>query len=337
RCCRPTARQTTASAGADGASAGTASRSAAASRSRTRAGHGTPAGWTFVARSQKPGSGSIGSFATSSAPSSTAAVHDAAAAAAFGIAAGEVLLTLHCGSRAIGHQVATDYQRDLAKAARRLGLSLPDRELVCAPIDSPEGRRYHGAMAAAVNAALANRQVIAALAARAFREVLPEARVRILYDVSHNTCKVEEHEVDGERRPLWVHRKGATRAFGPGHPDLPAAYRDAGQPVLVGGTMGTGSYVLAGTAASAGLAFASACHGAGRSMSRNEALRHWRGDRLQRELAARGILIKGHSLRGLAEEAPGAYKDIDSVADATHEAGLARKVARLRPIACVKG
>ncbi|MCI0585615.1 MAG: RtcB family protein [Planctomycetes bacterium] len=264
-------------------------------------------------------------------------VHDADAASAFGIAAGEVLLTLHCGSRAIGHQVATDYQRELGKAARRLGLSLPDRELVCAPIDSPEGRRYYGAMAAAVNGALANRQVIAALAARAFRSVLPEARVGILYDVSHNTCKVEEHEVDGARRRLWVHRKGATRAFGPGHPDVPAAYREVGQPVLVGGTMGTGSYVLAGTSASAGLAFASACHGAGRSMSRNEALRHWRGDRLQRELASRGILIKGHSLRGLAEEAPGAYKDIDDVARATHEAGLARRVARLRPIACVKG
>ncbi|HET6201228.1 MAG TPA: RtcB family protein [Planctomycetota bacterium] len=265
-------------------------------------------------------------------------VFDPAAASAFGIAPGEVLLSLHCGSRALGHQVATDYQRELAKASKRLALALPDRELVCAPIDSPEGRRYFGAMVAAVNGALANRQVIAALAARAFREVFPQARVRILYDVSHNTCKVEEHSVDGgRRRRLWVHRKGATRAFGPGHPDLPASYRDVGQPVLVGGTMGTASYVLAGTAASAGLAFASACHGAGRAMSRTEALRNWRGERVERELAARGIVIKGHSLRGLAEEAPGAYKDIRAVAEATERAGLARKVARLRPIGCVKG
>ena len=264
-------------------------------------------------------------------------VFDEPTARAFGLFEKQVDLTLHCGSRAVGHQIATDYQKALAGAATRFGLRLPDRELVCAPIDSPEGRRYFGAMVAGVNCALANRQVIAALAARAFREVFPGADVAILFDVSHNTCKVEVHETGGVRRPLYVHRKGATRAFGPGHPTLPAAYREVGQPVIVGGTMGTASYILAGTARGEEVAFGSACHGAGRAMSRTQALATWRGERVVNELAAKGIVVKGHSRRGLAEEAPGAYKDIRAVAEASDRAGLARKVARLRPIACVKG
>jgi tRNA-splicing ligase RtcB len=170
-----------------------------------------------------------------------------------------------------------------------------------------------------------------------FRRLLPQARLPLLYDVSHNTCKVEEHRVDGGTRKLYVHRKGATRAFGPGHPDVPSAFRDAGQPVLIGGSMGTGSYVLAGTRESEAHAFSSACHGAGRAMSRHQALKTWQGRQVVNDLAARGILIKSPSMRGVAEEAPGAYKDVAAVVDAADAAGLARKVARVEPLVCIKG
>jgi len=264
-------------------------------------------------------------------------VFDAAAAGAFGLFEEQVILSLHCGSRGMGHQIATDYQRELAGAASRFGIRLPDRDLVCAPIDSAEGRRYYGAMAAGVNCALANRQVIAHLARRAFAEVFPDAALSVLFDVSHNTCKVETYPVGGKAKRLWIHRKGATRAFGPGHAALPERYRDVGQPVIVGGTMGTGSYILAGTRAGEQAAFASACHGAGRAMSRSQALKQWRGERVVRDLADRGILIRSRSFRGVAEEAPGAYKDVDAVADVSEVAGLAHRVARVRPLACVKG
>jgi len=167
--------------------------------------------------------------------------------------------------------------------------------------------------------------------------MLPQARLPLLYDVSHNTCKVEEHRVDGGTRKLYVHRKGATRAFGPGHADVPAAFRDAGQPVLIGGSMGTGSYVLAGTRESEALAFSSACHGAGRAMSRRQALETWQGRQVVDDLAARGILVTSPSMRGVAEEAPGAYKDVSAVVDAADAAGLARKVARVEPLVCIKG
>jgi tRNA-splicing ligase RtcB len=264
-------------------------------------------------------------------------VFDRAAAAAFGLSEGQTVLSIHCGSRGLGHQIGTDYLVALAKAAQRYGIALPDRELACAPIRSPDGQRYLGAMYAGINCALANRQILAHLARQVFARLFPAARVETLFDVSHNTCKAERHQVNGGERLLYVHRKGATRAFGPGHPALPERYRPVGQPVIIGGSMGTASYVLAGTAESETRAFASASHGAGRAMSRQQALRRWRGRELIDELAARGILIRARSLRGAAEEAPGAYKDVDEVAEATERAGLARRVALLRPRICVKG
>jgi len=265
------------------------------------------------------------------------AIFDAPCAQRFGLAPGDIVLSIHCGSRGLGHQIGTDYLRRMVGAAASFGLALPDRELACAPIESALGRAYLGAMRAAINCAFANRQVLTHLARRAFAALLPQARLRLLYDVSHNTCKVEEHEVDGRMRQLYIHRKGATRAFGPGHPALPDDYCAVGQPVLIGGTMGTASYILAGTQESETKAFSSACHGAGRAMSRHQAMKSYKGRQVVDDLAARGILIRGPSSRGVAEEAPGAYKDVREVVDAAHAAGLARKVARLEPLVCVKG
>ena len=264
-------------------------------------------------------------------------VHDEAAAAAFGLKAGRAVVSIHCGSRGLGHQVGTDYLRDMALAAPSFGLALPDRELACAPIHSSLGRRYLGAMRAAMNCALANRQILTHLCREAFRRILPGAEWRLLYDVSHNICKEEVHIVEGQARRLHVHRKGATRAFGPGHAAVPEEMRPHGQPVLVGGSMGTASYVLAGSATGEALSLSSACHGAGRSMSRHQATRQWHGRQLVDELAARGILVRSPSLRGVAEEAPGAYKSVEQVVDVAEKAGLARKVARLEPLVCVKG
>jgi tRNA-splicing ligase RtcB len=263
--------------------------------------------------------------------------HIHAAARAYGLREGQIIVSIHCGSRGLGHQIGTDYLVSLAKAASRLGITLPDRELACAPINSPEGHQYIGAMNAAMNCALANRQILAHLTRAAFARIVQGAGLETLFDVSHNTCKAERHQVDGQERLLYVHRKGATRAFGPGHPELPVRYRETGQPVIIGGSMGTGSYVLAGSSESEQRAFASASHGAGRAMSRHQALRQWRGRELVDELAAKGILIRTRSMRGVAEEAPGAYKDVDLVAEATERAGLARRVAYLRPKVCVKG
>jgi len=265
------------------------------------------------------------------------AVFDAKIAKTFGLHPGDVVVMIHCGSRGLGHQIGTEYLKRMAIAAKEHGVALPDRELACAPIHSAVGQDYLGAMRAAINCALANRQILTDLVRKVFAGILPQARLPLLYDVSHNTCKVEEHRADGGRRKLYVHRKGATRAFGPGHPDIPGPLREAGQPVLIGGSMGTGSYVLAGTKASETLAFSSACHGAGRAMSRHQALRTWNGRQVVDELAARGILIKSPSMRGIAEEAPGAYKDVSAVVDAADAAGLARKVARVEPLVCVKG
>jgi tRNA-splicing ligase RtcB len=219
--------------------------------------------------------------------------------------------------------------------ASEYGIELPDRELACAPIDSPLGVKYLGAMRAAINCALANRQIITHLVRRAFAEVIPEANLDVLYDVSHNTCKVEEHLVDGHTKRLFVHRKGATRAFGPNHPAIPEALRPFGQPVLIGGTMGTASYILIGTPESEGRSFSSSCHGAGRQMSRHQATKHWRGRELIDELGRRGILIRSPSSRGVAEEAPGAYKDVTVVVEASEKAGLSRRVARLEPLICI--
>jgi tRNA-splicing ligase RtcB len=266
-----------------------------------------------------------------------AEIFDRAAAEAFRIAPDDVLVSIHCGSRGLGHQIGTEFLRDMATAAPGLGVVLPDRELACAPANSELGRRYLGAMRAGINCALANRQVITHLVRRAFAGVLPQADLTLLYDVSHNTCKLEEHRCNGAAKPVFVHRKGATRALGAGHPDLPPSLRPIGQPVLIGGTMGTASYILAGTAESERLAFSSSCHGAGRAMSRHAALHRWRGRQVVDELAARGIIVRTPSMRGVAEEAPGAYKDVAAVVDAADGARLSCKVARLEPVVCIKG
>jgi len=266
-----------------------------------------------------------------------AKVFDETVAAAFEVREGDILVSIHCGSRGLGHQIGTDFLREMAMRARDYGIVVPDRELACAPLNSDTGQRYLGAMRAAINCALANRQILTHLTREAFRDVLPPARLSLLYDVSHNTCKLESHVVDGKPRQLYVHRKGATRAFGPGHPDLPEALRGVGQPVLIGGSMGTASYILCGTRENEQAAFSSACHGAGRSISRNEALRRYKGRAVVDDLAARGILIRSPSMRGVAEEAPGAYKDVSAVCEAAEHAGLARLVARLEPVVCVKG
>ncbi len=264
-------------------------------------------------------------------------VYNGRIAAAFGVHQGDIVVSIHCGSRGLGHQIGTEFLRKMAIAAAGYGIELPDRELACAPINSPVGQAYLGAMRAAINCALANRQVITHLVRQVFAEILPRASLPLLYDVSHNTCKVEEHVIDGRRKRLFVHRKGATRAFGPGHPDIPPALRAVGQPVLIGGTMGTASYILAGSEEGMALAFGSACHGAGRSMSRHQALRQWKGREVIDHLASQGILIRSPSARGVAEEAPGAYKDVSAVADAADHAKLAHKVARLEPLVCIKG
>jgi tRNA-splicing ligase RtcB len=258
-------------------------------------------------------------------------------ARSFGLGQDDVLVTIHCGSRALGHQIGTDYLKSLAEASRHYGIPIRDRELVCAPIESPEGSKYFAAVNCAINYAFANRQVIAHLVREVFRRVIPRAHLSQLYDIGHNTCKIERHPVEGETKNLYVHRKGATRAFGPSRPELPAPYRGVGQPVIVGGTMGTSSYILVGTDYGEEKAFASVCHGAGRRMSRTKAKGTWRGERLVADLESQGILVRAHSLPGLAEEAPGAYKDVAEVIESIHNAGLARKVARLRPLACIKG
>jgi tRNA-splicing ligase RtcB len=266
-----------------------------------------------------------------------AEIFDEAAARAFGLFRDAVVITIHCGSRGLGHQIGTEYLRDMPVAAMEANLLLPDRELACAPIKSGIGERYLGALRAATNCALANREILGHYARRVFGHYFPKAKLALLFDVSHNTCKVENHKVNGRVRKLYVHRKGATRAFGPGHLDIPEALRHAGQPVLIGGSMGTGSYVLAGLASSEAKSFSSACHGAGRAMSRHAALKQWSGRQIVDDLAADGILIRSQSTRGIAEEAPGAYKDVSAVVLASERAGLAKRVARLRPLICIKG
>lgn len=266
-----------------------------------------------------------------------AEIFDEEAAVAFGLGQDEVVVTIHCGSRGLGHQIGTEFLRDMLPAAAASGIMLPDRELACAPITSDLGQRYLGAMRAAINCALANREIIGHYTRRVFAHFFPNADLTLLFDVSHNTCKVEMHKTNGTNREIFVHRKGATRAFGPNHPDLPEALRRTGQPVLIGGSMGTGSYVLAGLPSSEEKAFASACHGAGRAMSRHAALRHWHGRQIVDDLAAQGIMIRSPSMRGIAEEAPGAYKDVGAVVLAAEHAGLAKRVARLRPLICIKG
>jgi tRNA-splicing ligase RtcB len=269
------------------------------------------------------------------------AVLDPEIASVFGLRQGCLAVQIHCGSRGLGHQVCTDYVQELQAAVRRYGIELPDRELVCAPMDSPEGQAYLGAMRAAANFAFANRQILAHSARRAFEEIfagkLKGWELRQVYDIAHNMGKIETHEVEGKRLKVCVHRKGATRAFGPGSPDLPPEYQSTGQPVLVPGSMGTASWVLAGTEMSMARSFGSCCHGAGRVMSRSKAKHEIRGDELRRELERDGIRVRAGSMPGLAEEAPQAYKDVDEVVETVSAANIARKVARLRPVAVVKG
>jgi tRNA-splicing ligase RtcB len=255
----------------------------------------------------------------------------------FGLQKGQITISIHCGSRGLGHQIATEFQKKMVTTAKEQGMELADRELAYAPIDSPVGKQYLGAMRAAINCALANRQVLTDIVRKTLSGILAKAELKLLYDVSHNTCKEETHTVNGKQKRLFVHRKGATRSFGPGEPTLTPEFRDVGQPVIIGGTMGTASYILTGTAESMSLSFGSSCHGAGRSMSRSQATRKWQGRDVVKNLAQQGILIRSPSFRGIAEEAPGAYKDVSAVVEAAHKANLSRKVAKMMPLICIKG
>ncbi len=253
----------------------------------------------------------------------------------------QVVIMFHCGSRGFGHQVATDYLRVFERAARKYGITVRDRELACAPFNSPEGQDYYKAMACAANNAFANRQVITHMLRKAVSETFktsPEdLGLHVVYDVCHNIAKVEKYRVDGEERELVIHRKGATRSLGPGAQQIPPMYRDIGQPVIIGGSMETGSYVLMGTKKAEEKTFGSTAHGSGRTMSRTKAKRLVRGDRLLRKLKQRGIYIRAASMSGLAEEAGFAYKNISEVVDVVHQAGISRKIVGLRPIGNIKG
>jgi tRNA-splicing ligase RtcB len=268
-------------------------------------------------------------------------VYDDGVAEAFGLRQEQAVVQIHCGSRGFGHQVCSDYVKQLQKAVKKYDIHLPDRQLVCAPIDSPEGRAYYGAMACAVNYAFVNRQVLARGVREAFDRVLTgkvaDVDLEQVYDVCHNIAKFEQHHVDGRRTRLCVHRKGATRAFGPGYEGLAEDYRDVGQPVLVPGSMGTASYVLVGTQRAMELTLGSTCHGAGRTMSRTQARKRVRGSELEAELGQGGILVRAGSMKGLAEEAPLAYKDVSHVVEVVHDLGVACRVARLEPLAVIKG
>ncbi|MCC6147432.1 MAG: RtcB family protein [Anaerolineaceae bacterium] len=268
-------------------------------------------------------------------------IFDQEAAQKMGLHVDCLTLMIHCGSRGFGHQICTDYVQEFQSVVRRYGISLPDRELVCAPLNSPEGAAYLGAMRAAANYAFANRQILAHQARKAVEEVLAGKvenwYFHQVYDVAHNIAKIETHTIKGRPQKLCVHRKGATRAFGPKSPELPPEYQASGQPVLVPGSMGTSSWVLMGAAGSMQKSFGSSCHGAGRMLSRSQAKKQIRGDQLRSELERKGIHIRAGSLPGLAEEAPQAYKDVDEVVEIVCEAGIAHKVVRLKPLAVIKG
>lgn len=270
-----------------------------------------------------------------------AEIFDAAVAKKLGLFPNQVVAQIHCGSRGLGHQVCTDYVNSFQRVVREYEIQLPDRELVCAPFDSDPGQDYLKAMACAANFAFANRQLLAFYIRKSFEQALKgkvrDVRLHQVYDIAHNMGKVEEHIVESARLKVCVHRKGATRAFGPGSPVLPDDLREIGQPVLIPGSMGTASYILVGTAGSMEQTFGSSCHGAGRVMSRTQAKRQVRGEKLRDDLAARGIVIRAGSMPGLAEEAPEAYKDVSRVVDVVHRAGIGKKVARLEPLAVIKG
>jgi tRNA-splicing ligase RtcB len=268
-------------------------------------------------------------------------IYDEEAARAYGLFKGQLTVMLHTGSRGFGHQVCTDSIEAMRAAAGRYAIPLADPQLAAAPFRSTEGQLYFGAMQAAANYAWANRQALTGLTREIFEKAfgLGEARLalRLVYDVAHNIAKLEEHELDGKKVSLIVHRKGATRAFGPGHPDLPADYAAAGQPVIIPGDMGRCSYLLAGTARAMRETFGSACHGAGRLMSRGEATRRARGRRIADELAAKGVWVRASGRETLSEEMPEAYKDVENVVGVVAGAGIAKKVARFRPLVVIKG
>ena len=268
-------------------------------------------------------------------------VVDAAAARSFGLREGGVCVMIHSGSRGLGYQVCDDALRDLQGVPARYRIDLPDRQLACAPAESREGEHYLAAMRAAANFAWCNRQLLMWQAREVIAEVLGRPwealHLDLVYDVAHNIAKLEQHQVGSERKPLWVHRKGATRAFPAGHPELPAAYQACGQPVLIPGDMGRASWVLVGEPAAMERSFGTTCHGAGRLLSRTAAVKSAHGRRIDRELEQAGVLARSSSARGLAEEQPAAYKDVDVVVDVVERAGLSRRVARLRPVGVIKG
>lgn len=266
-------------------------------------------------------------------------IFDARAAEVFGLFQDQILISIHCGSRGLGHQIGTDYLKTLELAAKKYHIPIRERELVCAPFKSTEGQKYFTAVNCGINSAFANRQAIAHLTRKAFNHALgvKEETIKTLYEIGHNTVKVEEHEVAGALKKLVIHRKGSTRAFGPNVKGIPLKYQSIGQPVIVGGTMGTHSYILNGTKKGIEDTWGSACHGAGRTMSRIQAKKTWWGTELVKELAQRGIIIKGHSMSGLAEEAPGSYKDVDDVVNVMHDAGIVNKVVKVKPLITVKG
>ena len=266
-------------------------------------------------------------------------IFDESAAEAYGLQPGQITIMLHTGSRALGHQIGTDYLKTLEQASKKYNIPIRERELVCAPINSPEGKAYYSAVMAGANCAFANRQVLTHLIREAFQDALgtPPEDVETLYEIAHNTVKFEQHEVDGEMNDLLVHRKGATRAFGPGRSEIPGRYRHVGQPVLVGGTMGTSSYILRGTDFGMAETFGSALHGAGRAMSRRAAKKQYPAKQVVDRMKQLGITVRAHGKHAISEEAPGAYKDIESVIDIMHGSGIVQKVARLKPLVCLKG
>ncbi len=269
------------------------------------------------------------------------AVFDHKTAAAYGLREGQITVMIHCGSRGLGYQVCDDYLVTMADAGRRYGINLPDRQFVCAPVTSPEGRSYLAAMACAANYAWANRQMIMHLVEKALLHALrispKELGLRLVYDVAHNIAKLETHQVDGRDMETCVHRKGATRAFGPGRPEVPADYREAGQPVLIPGDMGTASFVCKGTAQALIETFGSTCHGAGRVLSRSQALKRAKGRSIAQELAEAGVVVRAQGQKTLGEEMPEAYKDVERVVGVMDGAGISPKVVRLRPLGVVKG
>lgn len=270
-----------------------------------------------------------------------ARIYEPELAQALGIFPDQVTVIIHTGSRGLGHQICDDFIRKLLQATAKYGIDLPDRQLCCAPIQSPEGQEYLAAMAAAANFAFANRQIITHWVRETLQQVLKlgprDLGLELVYDVAHNIAKIETHVYEGKTRRLCVHRKGATRAFPPGHPEVPAAYRQTGQPVLIPGDMGRYSYLLVGTQQALSETFGSTCHGAGRVLSRHQALKVAKGRAIEKELAARGIIVRGAGRGTVAEEISEAYKDVEQVVQVVHNAGISRKVAKLQPLGVIKG